>query len=393
MKKVLFIYSKMVIGGSTTSLLSLLNSFDYKQYSVDLLLYDNSGELQDQINENVTILPEMKSKTNKFAKILNPMFWKSLVKARIQSKKNGNKLINAQYMSKYEAISSSALLTKYDVAVSFLEFWPMEYLARRVYADLKIGWIHIDPKEAGLLPNVSNDTLSKLDNIVLVSNSCVEHLKDLYPDHQSKMTCIENILVSKTIQHLSENKVDICINLGEFNFVSVCRLVLASKGLDRGINAFKKLKSENLLSDSIKWFIIGDGPDRNQILTMIKDAGLEKSIILLGQHKNPYAIEKDMNVFLLPSRYEGKPMAVTEAQMLGLVPVVCNYSSASEQIQNEVDGLIANNDETDIYNKIKGLLCGTYNYQELQSAVKSKDYSNHEEIYKVFALLEGAPQE
>ena len=39
------------------------------------------------------------------------------------------------------------------------------------------------------------------------------------------------------------------------------------------------------------------------------------------------------DVMLLPSRYEGKPMVVTEGYMMGLVPLVTRYTSAGEQIQ------------------------------------------------------------
>ena len=41
-KKILFVYMGMFIGGSTTSLLSLLNTIDYEKYDVDLLLYRNN---------------------------------------------------------------------------------------------------------------------------------------------------------------------------------------------------------------------------------------------------------------------------------------------------------------------------------------------------------------
>ena len=42
-KRVLFVYSTMMLGGSTTSLLSLLQNFDYEKYQVDLLLYKAEG--------------------------------------------------------------------------------------------------------------------------------------------------------------------------------------------------------------------------------------------------------------------------------------------------------------------------------------------------------------
>ena len=56
-KELLFIYPYMMIGGSTTSLLSVLNSIDYNCYNVDILFYEKTGELIDYLPSQVRILP------------------------------------------------------------------------------------------------------------------------------------------------------------------------------------------------------------------------------------------------------------------------------------------------------------------------------------------------
>ena len=275
MKNILIIYSKMVIGGSTTSLLSFLNCVDYSKYSIDLQLYDNSGELQNQLNPNVHVLNEMKSQTKHIKKIILPSFWSDLFKARFKSKKCNNSLINSQYMAKYEAYSCPYSEKKYDIAISYLEFWPMEYLVSRVNALKKIGWIHIDIKEAGLLVGINNSTYRKLDKIVLVSKSCAENMKLLYPELSDKIICIHNILVKDTICHMAKQSNLYTFNDKNINFVTVCRLVCASKGLDRGIEVFSRLKKEGLLPNNVRWYIIGDGTDRNKQEQMIIENDLE----------------------------------------------------------------------------------------------------------------------
>lgn len=389
MKKILIVYSKMVIGGSTTSLLSLLNGIDYSRYSIDLQLYDKSGELQNQINKNVNVLQEMKEKSNPIKKYIKPVFWRDFLKSRINSKKYNNRLINSQYMARHEALACPKLRKEYDVAISFLEFWPMEYLIRRVKANKKIGWIHIDVKEAGLLVGINNDIYRQLDRIVLVSKSCADNMKSLYPEFKNKITYIPNILVQETVVQMAKEPSSFCLDNEGITFVTACRLVCASKGLDRGVNAFARLKKEGLLPDGVRWYIIGDGPDRNLLEQMINENGLGATIILLGQQKNPYKIEKSMQYFLLPSRYEGKPMAVTEAQMLGIVPIVCNYSSANEQINNRVDGIICENNDEAIYDIIKEVINGTYEYDYLKYNVSCREYGNIEEIEQVYELIEG----
>ena len=57
-KKVLIAYETMMIGGTTTALLSLLSSFDYEKYDIDLILYTNKGRLLEEIPEEVNLLEQ-----------------------------------------------------------------------------------------------------------------------------------------------------------------------------------------------------------------------------------------------------------------------------------------------------------------------------------------------
>lgn len=389
MKDILIVYSKMVVGGSTTSLLSLLNGIDYGKYRVDLLLYDNGGDLQSFINPNVNVLPPAKESTRPLVKLCNPSFWLHLQKARRLSGKYKNKLINAQIMSKYEALACERPRKEYDVGISFLEFWPTEYLCRRVRAKRKIGWIHIDIKEAGLRKELSRPVFSLLDQVVLVSDPCLQNFVSLYPEFCQKAVCMENILSQKTIREMAARplKEPLPLDPNDCNLVTVCRVAFVSKGLDRGVDAFLRLKKEGRLT-GLRWFVIGDGPDLPKLKEMIRDNGLEQEIILLGQQINPCHIEKYMDVFFLPSRYEGKPMAVTEAQMLGLVPVVSNYSSAKSQVSHGVDGVIMENSDDAPYHTLRALLDGKLDLAGMKENVQKNDYSNTEEIERFYEMVE-----
>lgn len=389
MKDILIVYSKMVVGGSTTSLLSLLNGIDYSRYRVDLQLYDNTGDLQSFIHPSVTVLPPACESTRPIVKLMNPSFWFHLQKARRLSRTYKNKLINAQIMSKYEALSCMPPRKEYDVGISFLEFWPTEYLCRRVKAKRKLGWIHIDIKEAGLKKELSRPVFSILDQVVLVSDSCLQNFIGMYPEFRHKAVCMENILNQKTVRDMAARPLETPLDLDpdSMNLVTVCRVAFVSKGLDRGVQAFIRLKRENRLK-GLRWYIIGDGPDLPALKEMIRENGLEREIVLLGQQLNPYRMEKQMDVFFLPSRYEGKPMAVTEAQMLGLVPVLSNYSSAKSQVRHRIDGIIMENNDQAPYETLRDLLDGKYDLPAMKAQVEKKDYSNLEEIQRFYQLIE-----
>lgn len=83
---------------------------------------------------------------------------------------------------------------------------------------------------------------------------------------------------------------------------------------------------------------------------------MENDIVLYGAKANPHPYVKQCDLFLLPSVFEGKPMAVTEAQMLGIPTAVTHYSSAPEQVTDKVNGLIMENCEEGIYEGLKYIL-------------------------------------
>lgn len=377
----------MVIGGSTTSLLSILNTFDYNTYDITLLLLDDSGDLQHLINPKVRVI--VVKYPSKLIRILSPLSWFSCLLAEILSRNKGNRLIKAQINSTNLALSMPRLNEEFDIAISFLEFWPQRYVANNVIAKQKISWIHIDPYEAGLIPKYSNKYLSKVDRIVLVSKSCKENFDKLYPSLSGKSVVIENILDARIIQQLSKEPLsDFHINDRKKNLVSVCRINLASKGLDRVVFAMKKIKDSGTdIESMIDWYIIGDGPDYDRFKSMIIESGLN-NIYLLGKQLNPYKFEKLMHYFILPSRYEGKPMAITESQMIGLVPIVCNYSSASEQIINRVDGIIVANNDESIIEPLKDILDDSIPYAKYRHNIMSKDYSNTHIIQQIYNLFD-----
>ena len=100
-KKILFAYYSMIIGGSTTSLLSLINAIDRSKYDVYLILYRNNGELFNYIPENVTLLEPAASKknlVNDIKKILLAIFKGYLFKGlsyQIKNKKNKFLLVDS----------------------------------------------------------------------------------------------------------------------------------------------------------------------------------------------------------------------------------------------------------------------------------------------------------
>lgn len=390
--KVLFAYPAMNIGGSTTCLLSILNGLDYSKYDVDLLLNSNTGDLLYMVPEQVKLLPPALKYQNKKAeylhRLLSPKYLYHFIKSKRITKKTGLWIRGTQYLELNDVEFYRDINDEYDVAIAALEGDRCKFVARHIKAPKKIAWIHINYKDAKFDPQYDRSTMKKFDNVVLVSEECKNAFDEFFPELVNKSLVVENILSQKYVQRRANENVDLLVDKGKLNLATVCRITFDSKALDRAVKVFAKLKQENRLKD-ICWYIIGDGSDMQTLKSMISEAGLDDYIKPLGMKKNPYPYLKNMDMFFLPSRWEGKPMVVTEAFMLGLPALVTEYSSAREQVRDGVDGIIVDNSEEGIHKGLKRIIENPELITELHNNVIKTDYSNVEEIKKVEQLIDG----
>lgn len=385
-KKVLFVYYEMMIGGSTTSLLSLLQNFDYDKYDVDLLLYRNRGPLMDYIPDKVNLLPQAYVEQSTAKKVIKSTLNGTLIKAYYYGLKYKKKLApTSQGMAYAQCTYCRHIEKEYDVAIGFLELWSDVFVNNSIKAKKKISWIHIDFEKAHYIPEIDKKTLQKSDTIVTVSEECNVNFIKSFPELKDKCVYIPNILTSKYIKLRScEAMEDVTRDFHGLKALSVCRLAADHKGLDRGILAFAKLKNKGY---NLKWYIIGEGADRPLLENIIKDNNLENDVVLLGQKVNPYPYYKFFDVFFLPSRFEGKPMAITEAQMLGVVPVVTQYASANEQIENGKTGIIVDNKDECVHLALKKVLDEPDLLERIKNNLHNIDFSNVDDIYKIYEIM------
>lgn len=130
----------------------------------------------------------------------------------------------------------------------------------------------------------------------------------------------------------------------KFNIISVGRLHW-HKGFDMLIEAFSKLNTLDL-----HLTIIGEGEQRNELEKQINDLEQSNKVTLLGEHKNPFAILKQADLYVLSSRLEGWPLVLMEAMAVGLPVVAFKCPNGPDEIiDNQKNGLLVEP------NNIKGL--------------------------------------
>lgn len=169
----------------------------------------------------------------------------------------------------------------------------------------------------------------------------------------------------------------------------MCRCDIQVKGLDRLLKAFYELKQQGLTKD-VMWHLIGGGGEFEQFKQEVENLEMNDTIMLYGNKLNPLPYLQQMDVFILASRYEGKPVSVTEAQILGLPCLVTDYESATSQVQHLVNGVIMDNDYNSIYETIKTVIQTPELLLKWRENTILGSYSNEHDIrrfYKIIGLV------
>lgn len=86
--------------------------------------------------------------------------------------------------------------------------------------------------------------------------------------------------------------------------------------------------------------ICGEGPLREQLTRQIEALGLQEKVKLLGQWDDVPELLAAADVFVLPSRWEGLPMALLEAMMAGLPVVAARVEGVEDVVEPGVHGLL-----------------------------------------------------
>ena len=108
---------------------------------------------------------------------------------------------------------------------------------------------------------------------------------------------------------------------------------------------------------------------------------------------------RDCDIYVQPSRFEGKPISVEEAKIMRCKIVAANYLSANEQLADGKYGVIAEIDPDSLHEKIKGLVDDSVGRgipdappkksigAELIKNLESANFGNEREIEKFYGLL------
>lgn len=392
-KEILFVIPSMRSGGAEKSLLTLFTLFDFEKYNVDLLCFRHDGLFFNDIPKQVNIIRGNKNYEmfdgNAVAAI--KYFFK---KGRIISAVNRvrysqiNKLADAHQRGELQWSFLKKQLPKinkkYDCAIGYLEGNANRFVAECVTAEKKICYIHNDIEKLGFDKESFQKTFYKADMIVTVSAECENSLRKYFPQYSSKFCVIENITSSKMLFDACKKEQAFSPKNDELNICTVGRFS-EQKNIELAVASCAELVRRGL---KIKWYHIGSGELRSQIEKQISENGVTDCFCLLGEKSNPYPYIGQCDVYVQPSRFEGKSIAIDEAKCLCRPIVVTNFSTVHDQIEDGVNGLICEMNEKSMADKIEMLINDETMRRRLSENLKKEKLGNEEEILKLYELID-----
>lgn len=394
MKKILIFSHAMEIGGAEKALLGLLETVDTSKYQVDLFLMRHTGELYQYIPKGIHVLdekPEYASLAVPIIKVLKKGQF-SIAWKRFLGKKNALKRVKElglpvdndvalEYSHKYTLkVMPNINEKEYDLAISFLT--PHYFVAEKVCAKKKIAWIHTDYSKVAVDKESQLKMWNAYDIIASISEDVTKSFLRCFPELERKIQLLPNIMPINYIKKMAEefSVKEEMRDDGAIKLLSIGRFCLA-KNFDNVPWICKYLLNMGV---NVKWYLIGFGGSEEFIREKIEEAKVIENVIILGKKENPYPYIKACDIYVQPSRYEGKCVSVIEAQILHKPVIITNYATSKSQLEDGIDGMIVPMDNKECAKGIAKVIQNQKLQKQLIENTKVQNYSNIEEIRKIY---------
>lgn len=362
MKKVTILALHLGYGGIERAITDLANSL-VENYSVEIVsTYKVYDEPVNRLDRRIKV---------KYLTLLKPNkkeFKIALKKFRLISAfKEGIKSIKILKLKK-ELMIEYIKQCDSDVIISTRDIhneWLGEYAREGI---LKIGWEHNHHHGNEKYAKKIIESCKNLDYFVLVSKDLANYYKERV---NPKCVYIPNLV----------SKADVTSDLKSPNLVSVGRLS-KEKGFIDLIDVFALV---HMMYPEWKLNLIGDGEEKDKIISKIHKYGLEDSVIMHGflDKDKVGKILSESSIYLMTSFTESFGIVLLEAFSYG-VPCVAFDSAegANEIISNNWDGYLIKDRDIDEMAKRVCHLIGNYSRRFImgQNAIKKANKYSLEEV-------------
>ncbi|MCI8326613.1 MAG: glycosyltransferase, partial [Lachnospiraceae bacterium] len=271
----------------------------------------------------------------------------------------------------------------YDLAIAYLEGGAAYYVADHVKARKKAAFIHIDYGKAGYTRKLDRDCYLTYDRVFTVSDEVKDHFLKFYPECEERTKVFRNLINQEEIKRKAKEEGGFSDSFDGIRILTVGRLTY-QKAYEIAIDVMKKLKEESF---PVRWYVLGEGSEREKLEKQIAELGLQEDFLLMGAVQNPYPYYKQCDLYVHATRFEGKSIAIQEAQTLGCAIVASDCSGNREQIESGVDGILCDLDVDAIKDSICILILDENLRETFANVSQKKQIVHREDLEMLFELL------
>lgn len=222
--------------------------------------------------------------------------------------------------------------------------------------------------------------------------SCGKLVFDFYKENTKyfradKTEILSNAMDIKEINSFDRNKSNEVID--EFNIPRDKKILGFIGRLDeqKGIIPFIRefSKHKETFSDC-KFLLVGSGYQEDEVKSLIKELNLEEYFILTGFQKDTYKFYPIIDVFFLPSLYEGLPMVLLEAMAFEKPIVSMDVGSIGEVINRKTGVLIKEGNYEEFIKALEDMKNDknkAMEYGEVASRFVSENYNIESYVQKI----------
>ncbi len=352
-KKVLFLLAAFDKGGIEKVTLDIVNSLDPDKYDITVYTIWYGGSCQSKVNSNIKV---------------KPVFFKRYVKG----------IIRLVDILSPKVLYKLFIRGKYDIEIAAGDGGCAKIIAGSGNRNSrKIAWIHMDVlKRGSRMKEFANRETAravyeKFDKILCVSRACMNSFTEKFGEFDDIDVAYNPMPKNEITEKAGEEVNDIVFDKETFNFISVGRLV-EQKGFDRLIRVISRLKKDTP-ETKFKVYVVGEGPERENLENMIKEYDLTEDIILLGFKENPYKYIKMADAYVMSSRDEAFPLCIGEALILHKVAIATDCNGIDEWFMENKYGLMTENNEDALFEGMKKLLLDKELYENYGEKVAERE--------------------
>lgn len=401
-KKLLFVINTLSTAGAEMSFLELLRQLDPERYEIDVYVLLAQGELRKYLPDYVHLKNTAYSDESVLAKAGKRHMMEMVCRAALR---RGTILRQLSYllriffmMCKNRRVQPDKLLwqllaqgapppdQEYDLAVAYLEGGSAYYVADAVKAKKKVAFIHIDYARAGYNRVIDRACYLKYDHIFTVSQEGRNTFLQAYPELGGRISLFHNPVDRALMLEKSREPVNdpAWSAYAGKKLLTVGRLN-PQKSYEVAIETMRLLKAAGVRA---RWYVLGEGEERPKLEQLIRRYGLEEDFLLPGATDNPYPYYAGCDLYVHVTRFEGRSVAIQEAQALGCPVLASDCSGNREQIADGVDGRLVALEPARIADQIREMLGDEKLLAQLAQAAVEKPTNYPEDIEELCSYAE-----